>query len=316
MKIYIGIQMKLSKSALTLAILSTLSLSTLAANVDIYGKANLSVQSSDDGQGSYSEIKSNASRIGFKGNHELDNDLVVIFKAEYQVDLDGDSDKGKSITDRNQYVGLRGGFGEVLVGINDTVLKQSQGKVDLFNDLNADIKKIWKGDNRLSDTLTYKSPKMSGFQLGVTYVAEDSIDGEDAYSVAATFGDTKLKKSKFFASIAMDSEVAGYDITRATLQTKVAGFTVGFIAQTQEKIDGSAEMDGYMASIKYSVNKITFKGQYQMADFKNSADKAGISVGADYKLGKNTKLYSFYTNFDLKDSADKEYLGIGLEYKF
>jgi len=308
--------MKLSNRGLTLAMLSTLSFSTLAANVDIYGKANLSVQSSDDGQGSYTEVKSNASRIGFKGTHELDDGLEVIFRAEYQVDLDGDSEKGKSITDRNQYVGLRGSFGEVLVGINDTVLKQSQGKADLFGDLNADIKKLWKGENRLSDTITYKSPRLSGFRLGVTYIAEDSVDGEDAYSVAATFGDTKLKKSKFFASIAMDSEVAGYDITRATLQAKVAGFTLGLVAQTQEKIDGSAEMDGYMASIKYNVDRMTFKGQYQMADFKDSADKSGVSIGVDYKLGKNTKLYSFYTSFDLKDSADKDYLGVGLEYKF
>ena len=120
--------MKLSNRGLTLAMLSTLSLSTLAANVDIYGKANLSVQSSDDGQGSYTEIKSNASRIGFKGTHELDNNLEVVFKAEYQVDLDGDSEKGKSITDRNQYVGLRGSFGEVLVGINDTVLSSLKVK--------------------------------------------------------------------------------------------------------------------------------------------------------------------------------------------
>ncbi len=308
--------MKGSNRSLAFIILSTTSLSTFAANVDIYGKANLSVQLSDDGQGSYSEVKSNASRIGFKGTHELDSGLDVIFKAEFQVDLDGDSDKGKSITDRNQYVGLRGEFGEVLVGINDTVLKQSQGKVDLFSDLNADIKKIWKGENRVSDTVTYKTPKISGFQLGVTYIAEDSIDGEDAYSVAATFGDSKLKKSKIFASIAIDSEVAGYDITRATVQTKFVGFTLGLIAQSQKKIDGSDEMNGYMASIKYRFNKVTFKGQYQMADFKSSANKSGISIGADYKLGKNTKLYSFYTNFDIKDGKDKEYLGIGLEYKF
>jgi len=308
--------MKLSNRGVTFAMLSTLSLSTYATNVDIYGKANLSVQSSDDGQGSYSEIKSNASRLGFKGNHELDNGLEVVFRAEYQVDLDGDSEAGENITDRNQYLGLRGSFGEVLVGINDTVLKQSQGKTDLFNDLNADIKKLWKGDNRLSDSITYKSPNMSGFQLGVTYITEDNIDDEDAFSIAVSFGDAKLKKSKLFASIAQDSEVAGYDITRATVQAKIADFTVGLVAQTQEKIDGSAEMDGYMTSIKYSMNKVTLKAQYQIADFKNSADKAGASIGVDYKLDTNVKLYSFYTNFDIKNSPDKDYLGVGLEYKF
>ena len=32
------------------------------------------------------------------------------------------------------------------------MMKQSQGKVDLFSDLNADIKVLWKGENRMADT--------------------------------------------------------------------------------------------------------------------------------------------------------------------
>lgn len=308
--------MKIYNSALAAAILSTISLSTFAADVDIYGKANVSVQSSDDGDGSFTEIKSNASRLGFKGTQALEDGLEVVFQAEFQIDLDGDSAKGDSITDRNQYVGLRGGFGEVLLGINDTVLKQSQGKVDLFGDLNADIKSLFKGENRMSDTLTYKSPKVSGFQLGVTYVAEDSIDAKDGYSVALFYGDKNLKNSNFFASVATDSKVKGYDVTRATVQGKLAGFTIGAMIQTQEKTDGSGDMDGFMTSVKYSINKVTLKGQFQAANFDNGDDKSGISVGADYSLAKSTKLFAFYTSFDIDNAADQDYLGAGIEYKF
>ncbi len=57
-----------------------------------------------------------------------------------------------------KYIGLRGVFAEVLLGKNDTMLMQSKGKVDLFSDLNADIKNLWKGENRMSDTISYKSP--------------------------------------------------------------------------------------------------------------------------------------------------------------
>ena len=188
--------MKLSYSTLTAALLSAVSVPALSANVDIYGKANVTVQSSDEGEGSFTEVKSNASRIGFKGTQELANGLSVVFKAEFQVDLDGDSEKGDSITDRNQYIGLKGGFGEVLLGKNDTVFKKSQRKVDLFNDLNGDIKNLWKGENRMSDTITYRTKKFNNFQVGVTYVAEDSVDGEDGTSIAITYGDKGLKKSK------------------------------------------------------------------------------------------------------------------------
>lgn len=308
--------MKHTYNKIAVALLSSLSLSAFAANVDIYGKANLSLQSSDEGEGSFSEVKSNASRIGLKGTHDLGDGLTVIYQAEFQVDLDGDSEKGDSITDRNQYVGLAGSFGEVLLGKNDTMLKQSQGKVDLFSDLNGDIKNLWKGENRLGDTVSYKSPKVNNFQLGVTYIAEDSIDAEDGVSVAVFYGDAKLKKSKMFASIAMDSEVNGYDVKRATVQGKVSGVVLGAMVQTQEKIDGSAEMNGFMVSAKYQMDKVTFKGQYQAANFKDGDDKSGITLGADYALAKSTKVYTFYTSFDMDSAEDESYLAAGIEYKF
>lgn len=308
--------MKLSYSTLATALLATISVSSFAADVTIYGKANVSVQSSDEGEGSFTEVKSNASRIGFKGTHELSDGLSVVYKAEFQVDLDGDSDKGDSITDRNQYVGLKGNFGEILLGKNDTVLKQSQGKVDLFSDLNGDIKNLWKGENRMADTITFKSKKFNGLQFGMTYVAEDSVDGEDATSIAVTYGDSALKKSKFYASVAIDSEMKGYDVTRATLQGKLAGFTLGAMVQTQEEVSSGKEMDGFLASAKYSIDNWSLKAQMQTANFDGGDDKSGVTVGADYKLAKNTKLYGFYTTFDMDSGADEDYLAAGIEYKF
>jgi len=309
--------MKLVKTSIALATCSALSLSAMAADmpsVDIYGRADLAIQSSDEGEGSFSSIESKASRIGLKGGYKINDDLEVVYKAEFQVDLDGDSDTFWKA--RNQYVGLKGGFGEVLLGKNDSMLKQSQGKTDLFSDHDADIKTLWKGENRLSDTLTYKSPKFSGFQLGVTYQAEEEAEGEDAFSVAAFYGDKKLKKSKIFASIAMDSEVKGYDTTRATVQGKVAGVTLGLMVQNQENVGSGAEMDGVMVSAKYSFGATTLKGQYQTADHKDGDDRSGITAGVDYKLAKGTKLYAYYTTFDMDTANDEDYLAAGIQYKF
>ncbi|GAA5131754.1 porin [Thalassotalea piscium] len=305
--------MKRSKRIISTAILSALSLNVAAADVSFYGKANVSVQSSDDGQGSYSEMKSNASRIGFKGTHTLSNELEVIYQAEFQVDLDGDGD---TFSQRNQYIGLEGSFGQVLFGKNDTVFKQAQGKIDLFNDLNGDIKVLWKGENRMSDSITYKSPSFSGVQLAFTYVLEDSLDKDDAYSVAVSYGDKNLKKANVYAAIAIDSEMKGYDAVRATIQGKVAGFTLGAMAQSQEKVDGSAEMTGYLVSAKYGMYNWTFKGQLQAADHDGGDDNSGISIGADYTLSKSTKLYSFYTTYDMDSNSDQDYLGLGIDYKF
>jgi len=324
--------MNLTKKSLTLSILSLLSLSVSAEDkgnklseyINFYGRADVSMQSSDEGEGNFSEIKSNASRIGFKGTHELKNGLAVIYKAEFEVDLDGDSTD--TFKGRNQYIGLRGAFGEVLLGKNDTMMKQSQGKADVFSDYNADIKYLWVGENRLSDTISYKTPKYNNLQLGLTYAAEDEIDGEDALSIAVFYGDKKLKKTAFFASIAYDSEVSGkskdgaasgyFDTMRATFSGKLAGATLALMLQNQENIETGAEMDGFMISAKYSIDNLTLKGQFQGADHKDGDNRSGVTAGIDYKLAKGTKLYAFYTSFDLDSSNDEDYLAAGIQYNF
>jgi predicted porin len=255
--------------------------------------------------------------------HLLNADLEVVYKAEFEVDMDGDGDVFKA---RNQYIGLRGVFGEVLLGKNDTMLKQSQGKVDLFSDLNGDIKTLWAGENRLGDSITYKSPKFQSFQLGLTYITEDEIEASDAFSMALFYGDKKLKKSTLYASVAYDSEVKGksgdgavkgnFDILRATVSTKLAGVTLGLMLQNQEDVANGAEMNGVMASAKYSIDNLTFKGQLQTADYEDSDSRSGITAGIDYKLAKSTKLYAFYTSFDLDSTADQDYLAAGIQYNF
>ncbi len=316
--------MKLTKSAIALALLSSFSLSAAAADVVVYGKANVSFQMTDDGEGSFTEVKSNASRIGFKGDHKLNDDLKIVYKAEFQVDIDGDDD---NFTERTQYIGLVGSFGETYLGKGDTMLKQSQGKIDLFNDLEGDIKVLWAGENRSGDSVAYITPSFNGFKFGVTYIAEDDGADEDAgLSLAAFYGDKNLKKSKVYASLSHDMEVSSktrafgtsglYDITRASIQGKVAGMKLGAIYHTQENVDTGAELDGYLVSASYGIKNWTLKGQYQVADMDGGQEKTGFSLGADYKLAKPTKAYVFYTTFDNDLSDDKDYLGVGLEHKF
>ena len=203
--------MKFAKSSLFLALFGGLSFSALA-DVDVYGKANVTVQSSDDGEGSFTEIKSNNSRFGLKGSEKISEGLEAVYKFEFGVDVsDADSkgDNDDNITARNQYVGVKGSFGQVVIGRNDTAMKQSQGKVDLFNDLEGDIKNVFKGENRLGDTISYASKDFSGFKVLATYVAEDDVDADNGYSVALTYGDAKLKESKIYASVATDIEEKG-----------------------------------------------------------------------------------------------------------
>ena len=309
--------MKFAKSSLCLALLSGLSFNALA-EVDIYGKANVTVQSSDDGEGSFTEIKSNASRFGLKGSEKISDGLEAVYKFEFQVDVSDADSKGDddNISARNQYVGFKGGFGQVVIGRNDTALKQAQGKLDLFNDLEGDIKNTFKGENRLGNSVSYASNSYEGFKVLASFIAEDDVDAKNGYSVALTYGDAGLKKSAVYAAIAADSEVNGYDVVRATVQGKIEDFRLGAMYQTQEKVDGSAEADGYLVNAAYLMGSNTFKVQYQTMDFDDSDDKSAISVGVDHKLNKNLKVFGFYSSFDMDNNVDQDYVGLGMEYKF
>lgn len=309
--------MRLAQLTLILASLGAVSLPAMA-DVTVYGKANVTLQSSDDGEGSFTEIKSNASRFGFKGKESISDDLQVVYKLEFQADLsDADSKNGKdNISARNQYVGLKGGFGEIVIGRNDTAMKKSAGKIDLYNDLEGDIKNIFKGENRMGNSVTYTSNSFNGFKVLGTFIAEDSVDGKNGYSVALTYGDSKLKKGNWYAAIAADSDVKGYDVIRASVRTKLGAVKLGAIYQTQEKaVSGSTDTDGFLISAAYDINQATLKAQYQTMDFDGN-DRTGYTAGVDYKLNKNTKLFGFYTAYDDDVAEDKNYLAIGMEYKF
>ena len=297
------------KKLLATSVLAAVSTSAFAG-AEIYGKVNVSLQSSDGGDGAITELKSNSSRFGLQGSEKLESGLTLIYKYEMQIDVSDESGE-KNLKSRNQYVGIKGGFGELVLGRNDTVLKQSQGKFDIFSDYEGDIKNLgWQGENRMSDSVTYKTPKFSGVQFGVSYILDEEND-DSAVSLSAVYGDKALKKGKYYAAVAYDSEVKGYDTARLTIGTKVSDVKVGVILQSQENVETGADASGVMVNGQYKVGAYNLKAQYQTLE-----DDSGLSLGADRKLGENTKAYAFYTTFTPDMGEDESDLALGLEHKF
>jgi predicted porin len=281
-----------------------------AKDWEIYGKINVTAQQSDEGEGSFGELKSNASRFGIKGDYALEDGLTLVYQLEWEVDPSDEANE-KNIKSRNQFIGLQGAFGTVTAGRHDTALKMSQGKVDLFGDYEADIKALWKGENRMNNSIAYTSPSLMGFKLMVTHVMEDKADAKDAQSYALLYGDESLKDSNWYAAVAFDNELNGYDTSRASAHLKLAGLKLGAMLQQQKNLANGEKSDGYLASIAYPLNQWEFKTQYQTLE-----DDNGISVGADYQLGKNTKLFGWYSSFDFDAKVDSDYLAVGIEHKF
>jgi predicted porin len=306
------IQLSILAASISLAIANT---AYAEGPIDgkVYGKVNLTLQSSDEGTDSrVTELVSNASRLGFQGETSLNDDLDVIYQLEYEASIDDGDNKGQTFTQRNSFVGLKGGFGTVLAGIHDTPTKLAQDKVDLFNDYEGDIKNVFSGEKRESNTLMYRSPNMSGFSADVAMIASEDENIDDAYSLAV-----KFKQDNIYAALAYDLDVEGEGKETLRLVTKFSleDLTLGAM-WNQFKVEGVDDEDGFMISAAYKMGSNTFKVQHASSDIKADGGTQ-TSVGMDHKLAKNTKVFGFYTMQD-EDAAnsDEDWLAVGIEHKF
>ncbi|MDX1696536.1 MAG: porin, partial [Ketobacteraceae bacterium] len=260
----------MKRKLLPLAIGAAIAMPGVAmAQPTVYGKVNVTVESYDfDPEGDASdydqwEVNSNASRLGVKGSEKISDSLSAVYKLEYETAVDdGSADEtddgdGLVFKQRNIYGGLKGGFGEVIVGKFDTPTKTSQNKVDLFNDMKlGDIKNVIVGEERASNSIQYTTPDMGALVAKVSIMpgegecdegaADDCDDGlADGVSASVAF-----EQDGIYAAIAADKDVDGYDLIRLVVQANIDALQLGLIYQTAEEADGDdpEEQDGYILS--------------------------------------------------------------------
>ena len=293
----------------------------------IYGKANLSVVNQDYGVYDEWVLNSNASRLGIKGKTVLSDSLEIVYQAEYEVCIDSGDCKGKTFKQRNTFAGIKGNFGMIWAGKHDTPTKLSQKKVDLFNDLEGDIKNTFEGENRLSNIIGYTSPLISGFEVSVTMIPAEGEDSDqdgtgdsdlnDGMSYSLTYD-----KDKMYVAFSGDKDIDKQDLIRLVGQYQISALKLGAMYQQNEDNLGTKDESGYFISAAYKLDKnITLKAQYgTIEDDIDGDEEQTLSLGADYMLGKRTKLFAFYTdNTDSKIGASDDQfgaIGIGMEHKF
>lgn len=219
----------MNKKLLSMAVAAAMVAPTAAmAEAVLYGKLHMSIDWADvengfegwgvnGGAGVPGEGRAN--RIGVKGSEDLGNGMKAIYQVEFGVKMTEESTTGNaasgsndSITMRNSFVGLTGGWGTFVVGRNDTPMKTSTGKLDLFADTMADYNgTVGFDDVRADNAIAYVSPNLAGFQLAATVHAGgastagygENINSDslaEAYSVAGIYSN-----GPFYASLAYES---------------------------------------------------------------------------------------------------------------
>ncbi len=331
--------MQLNNALIAAAVTAALTVSATAnAEATVYGKIHTSVASvtSDAGtEYSATEIKSNASRIGFKSSKMLENGMTFNGQAEFEIDAAGDKTKSSDdlIKLRNTYVGLKGGFGEVRVGMHDTPHKISTSKLDVFGDTYADYNNIIQNDNRVGNVVAYLNNFgpvgfAAAYAAGADTAAAGNENAGSATSVMVNYSANALYLTAAVETFAADDATNADELENATkvgLGYTVGDLKLGLVYETLAYETSKDVSESYI-SAKYQMNSTTsLKAAYGMRDDAVSAtdDEVMTAVGVDYKMDKQASLYALYANgtdgglaHKGKLAGDGSALALGLVYKF
>ncbi|MCL1139943.1 porin [Shewanella pneumatophori] len=327
----------MKKTVLSVTIVSALAATSFTALADgpsFYGRADLAITNSDMGiatqnQKSGTIIENNFSWLGVKGTEAINSDLEVVYQMEFGVSNFDNS--GNTFSARNTFLGLKSATaGTVLVGRNDTVFKAAEGGFDIFGNTNSDIDLLAAGQSRSADGFTYYSPKIADLvTLNATYLMDDNyaqkvngevIDADNMYALSATIGDKALKAQNYYVSAAYNDSIDNVKAYRGVAQVKLGQVILGGFYQNSEHVDSkyaNLEGDTYFVNAAYVMGNLKLKAMYGSDDSGlgkyvsryvgsvdggletvSDVDLQQFSLGADYRLSKNTLVYGHYTKYD------------------
>lgn len=201
-------------------------------------------------------LESTGSRIGIQGDFGAAYDTTIIYRVEYGIDVDnGTNSNGRELTQRNVFGGVRGDWGQVIAGKNDTPLKTIQTNsvlrtdIDRFNDAPlADIGTYLAGENRPDNVIQYTSPiLLGGLEVNVAAIQaeETSVPATSSTvptnpqddngfatgkSVSVVYG-----KAKWYVGAAYETNVATSDTFRGIGEVTLGPVKLGAIYQTAKR---------------------------------------------------------------------------------
>ncbi|HMW49047.1 MAG TPA: porin, partial [Cellvibrionaceae bacterium] len=175
------------------------------------------------------------------------------------------------------------------------------------------------------------TPKMSGFTGYIDLILsegnskeQDAINKEKGRDNAASLALT-YEQGGFYGAIAFDKNVVVVESNKnlndeSQVYRLVAQYTLGAwqlgalydnhdattytAAADNKSLVGKENQGGWIVSSQYTLGQWALKAQYGQSDILRGAeverDADVLSLGADYKLSKNTRLFGFYTT----ESAD------------
>lgn len=357
------------RNALTVAVGIALSANAFAGFPTLYGKIHLTANQYDleklafptttPGGTTYQHVgatdvtteldtfalESTGSRLGVQGDFDASSAVTVFYRLEYGIDVDnGTNSNGRELTQRNIFGGLRGEWGSILAGKNDSPLKTLQTNtvlrtdVDRFNDSPlADIGTFIVGENRPDNVIQYTSPiwlgglevNFAAIQAEETGVPVSATNQQDdngfasGKSASVTYG-----KAKWFVGLGYDDNVATTDALRALGEVSLGPVKLGAIYQKAERHEDVDSLGGFSTFVGTNgttlgaQNGLNPVSEWDGASGNAFKEQEGYILNAQWKIAGPWLAKIQYASSattptnELYDDAELEGIAVGLDYNF
>jgi len=286
-----------------------------AADPELYGRVHLSLDHLDDGDDSSQYISSNSSRIGFRGDHELDDVLTLLYQLEGGVDWSADGGDGSTFSGalRDSYLGLSGGFGTVMAGrlpaanqwVYDANYFADQiGDAGQFNNAGA--------PGRVDNAVHYVAPIAGPLDWSASYAVEQGVDDADAFITRLSWDDGAFRAAGTYlyadsGDFAVFSVSGGFDFGTGDVSAIYVN------RDSEDATDPAPDADIFTLGGRFHV---TDPGSIkaQISHWSSDADDDDSTMwafGYDHALGTDTTLHLAVAGVSNDDFADRGAFGYG-----
>lgn len=216
------------------------------------------------------------SLFGMTGSEDLGGGLSAEFKLESGIDTanGGYNNSNGNLFGRNAWVGMKGGFGEVRAGLQQSPYFMSLIEQDPrhLSNFGSSILILANAAGATSifnpNAISYTSPKLAGFQ------------GSAMYALGGVAGNFQSGRQY---SASLSYTLSGLAINAAYYN----GNPGGNVSTTPPTTVG---FDGKLIGATYTIGSLTVKGSYEKIKVGGGANNDVYGGGADYMLRPNIDL--------------------------
>ncbi|MBS0367717.1 MAG: porin [Proteobacteria bacterium] len=322
-----------------------------SGTLTIYGVADVSASTVNSGYGQKSTIGSggmSSSRIGFKGEKELGDEVKAVYLMEAGLLFDtgsvgtgaitpginntavssgGQTSNGSQIFSRQIYAGLQTRFGTLTAGrqyagsYTSSVMSAAMG-AGFFGSSAGLLPVIGGMPTRLNNSLVYASPKVAGFsgQLTLSSGSENNVNMVTPVAAGSTTvttdkagrgGDLAL----YYSAGPLNATATAWNVDNASYVAPATGpQETGLAKRRGWQVGGSYNLGFATLYGNYVAGRISGGNYENVTGTLSKADGWSVSAGIPLWRGKALVSYSQLDDKSIKNH-DANLLGLGYAYK-